>query len=94
MEMAHFEELLDIGNVNWRNLYNLCLFDWTKQLESSAQDQIYLELPMKRVFQHQSIEYCDVIRRLNGVVEHRMPRPSAREQSYMSQSYTFDRGIL
>lgn len=40
VDIAHCEEQLDIGNVNWRNLYILCLFDWEKQLQRGAEDQI------------------------------------------------------
>lgn len=68
VDIAHCEEQLHVGNVNWRTFYNLCLFDCGIQLKRGAQDQIYSELPMERVFQHSSTEEFDVIKLLIGVV--------------------------
>lgn len=49
---------------------------------------------MERVFQNPSVEEYDVTKRLIGVVEHRMPRRSARGQSSISRSSTIGRGVL
>lgn len=75
-ELTVYSDVLALSSLNWRRRYYLLLVGQEQSIKNGRQVQMYFDMSMARIFKNATIDDWELLARLIGILEHRMPHES------------------